>query len=359
MVTFRRPAPSATASCEQCFMSGINSSHPEFNVIDADTKDWIDARSSWLIDQFGRERIRSCQVALPTAEFFPSDFSDIEEGSFAILCRLCALMGIEQSSIELVLVLEANRADGAAFEWEDGQFRLWVEVSQSPLELTATLARGLSQIHLVGHRRLSEEADDIEPLIELLTVYLGLGVITANSSLREFNWQTGGWEGWILQRRCHSTMQMYGYALALFSNIRDEYEPRWRKSLRPDVRNAFDRSIKYFSEHDWPDLRSVQTTNARPTIVGQETETDEEHLREAEMDEEIGGCTFCSAPLYNSEEDICETCQASIEENRQDLEEEWQAAELNSKRKTMATRLGCLTIIAAVVAMGVLSWLNG
>lgn len=337
-------------------MSGINSSHPEFDLIDADTKEWIDARSSWLIGQFGRERIRKCQVALPTAEFFPDKFSDIEEGAIAILDRLCTLMGIEQRSVELVLFFEANRVDGGVLECEDGQFRLWIEESQSRLELVATMARGLSQIHLVGHRRLSEEADDLWPLVDLLTVYLGLGVLTANSSLRDVSWQSGGWEGWELQRRCHTTMQMYGYALALFSNIRDEHEPRWRKSLRPDVRNAFDRSIKYFSEHGWPDLQSVKTTDARPTIVGQET--DEEYLPEAEMDEAFDGCDFCGATLLDSDKDICEACQASIEENQQDLEEERQADELRSKRKRIANRFGCLIIIAALVAMSVLSWLN-
>jgi hypothetical protein len=106
----------------------------------------------------------------------------------------------------------------------------------------------LAHVHLLGHGRITDEAEDHEPLTDLLTVFLGMGVFTANSVIREKYWHAGQWSGWSMGRRGYLSMPMYGYAFALFARARGEDGSAWARELRLDVRSAFEQALRFVSE---------------------------------------------------------------------------------------------------------------
>jgi hypothetical protein len=110
------------------------------------------------------------------------------------------------------------------------------------------MAHELGHVHLLGHGRLTPDAEDHEPLTDLLTVFLGLGVFTANAVIREQYWDAGGWAGWKMGRRGYLGMPVYGYALALFARTRGEDGSAWSGELRPDVRSAFRQAGRFLAE---------------------------------------------------------------------------------------------------------------
>jgi hypothetical protein len=343
-------------------------SQPEFDLLDAETKEWIDARSSFLLRQFGTERIRTCSIVLPTTEFFPRNFSETEEHARAMLDRLCGFLGINPQTVELAVFYEGRRPDGGAtslgvYEPHGDHFRIWVEESQlhEPLDLAATMIHELCHVHLLGHGRLTEDADDHEPLTDLLTVFLGLGVITANATLRDVSWRDGGMEGWHISTRGYFTMQMYGYALALFSQVRDEYAPTWSKHLRPDVRHAFRKSLRYFREYGLPELRSVRTTTARPCTTRTDPPYDDsQQSSPSDSENEIDVCTFCGQALPEQDpyDGVCEECQESIEENVADIESEHRAVELAHRRGRRIFRGGIFFMLLLILVLAVLDYLG-
>ena len=67
-------------------------------------------------------------------------------------------------------------------------------------------------------------------------------------------------------RKGYITTSMYGYALALLSRVRNEYLPTWDKHLRPDRRNSFRKRFGFFEKLEFPFLRSIKETSARPTL---------------------------------------------------------------------------------------------
>src|SRR5262249_9744681 len=99
--------------------------------------------------------------------------------------------------------------------------------------------------HLLGHGRITEEVEDHEPLTDLLTVFLGMGVFTANSVIRENYWHAGAVSGWDMNRRGYLSMPMYGYAFALFARARGEENPAWAREVRPDVLFAFKQGARF------------------------------------------------------------------------------------------------------------------
>lgn len=175
-----------------------------------------------------------------------------------MLDRACGYMGIDPATVELSLYQDRNpvhegrwRQGTAGLYHPDGdKFRVWVEVANldDPLGMVGTMAHELGHVHLLGHGRLTDEAEDHEPLTDLLTVYLGMGAFTANSVIRENYWHRGAYSGWSMGRRGYLTMPMFGYAFALFARARGEERPAWARELRLDVRSAFKQAVRFLSE---------------------------------------------------------------------------------------------------------------
>jgi hypothetical protein len=117
-----------------------------------------------------------------------------------------------------------------------------------PLALIATMAHELCHVLLLGAHRIDPEAEDLEQVTDLATVFFGLGVFTANATIREMHWREGRWSGWSIRGQGYLTQPLYGYALALFAWVRGEDNPAWAHHLRPDVRSPFRKGLRYLQE---------------------------------------------------------------------------------------------------------------
>jgi hypothetical protein len=238
-------------------MFGWFVSKPECPV-DSQTREWIERRWAWLTEQFGQESLQAVRVILPTAEFFPDSYGGTAADTRVMLDRVCGYMGIGPETVEMSLYQDRNpvydaegrRGTAGLYHEEAGKFHVWIEASNlgDPLALVAVMAHELGHVHLLGHDRVSSDADDDEPLADLLTVYLGMGLFTANSVIRENYWQRGNVAGWSMSRRGYLSMPMFGYALARFALARAEEQPPWAKELRPDVRSAFVKARRFLAE---------------------------------------------------------------------------------------------------------------
>jgi hypothetical protein len=232
--------------------------------VDPATRDWIDRRWAWLEDPFGRDRLLRTRVILPEPEDFPDPFAGSPEDARVMLDRVCGYLGIDPGTVELSVYEDRNPVHGGQwrqgtaglYHAEAGRFLVGVEASNldDPLGLVGTLAHELGHVLLLGHGRISDEEEDHEPLTDLLTVFLGFGVFTANSAIREQSWQMGAVAGWSVGRRGYLTMAMFGYALARFARARGEERPAWERHLRPDVRTPFRGAVRFLAADPTPAL---------------------------------------------------------------------------------------------------------
>jgi uncharacterized protein YjbI with pentapeptide repeats len=228
-------------------------------------------------------------VVLAQPEFFPDPFQGTEEDARRMLDRVCEYMEIDPATVEMALYVDRNpvhegpwrQATAGLYRQEQGKFLIWIEANNlaDPLSMVATMAHELGHVHLLGHGRIGDEAEDHEPLTDLLTVFLGLGVLTANSVIREKNWHAGQVSGWSMSRRGYLTMPMYGYALALFARLRSEQRPTWARHLRPDVRSAFGQASLFLSE-------GLGEPHRHATVVPEEEATEDVEESESEQQDE-------------------------------------------------------------------------
>jgi len=230
----------------------------------AEDKAWIEESMLWLIEEFGRDAILEARVVLPTDEFFPDHFSEAEEDVRALVDRVCGYMGVDPERVELEFFTDENIEARSALPFNEyshsgvaghyrkrrDKFLINIESSQltDPMFLVATSAHELGHVRLLGEGRVSAAFEDHEPLTDLLTVFLGLGVFTGNSVFRFRQWTDAFSQGWQTERRGYMSEEMFGYALALFARVRGEHRPEWSKHLHGNVGDYFKSAHKYLEK---------------------------------------------------------------------------------------------------------------
>jgi hypothetical protein len=125
--------------------------------IDSQTREWIEARASWLLDRIGWGKARKSPIILPTTEYFPRTFEETYEDTRALLDRMCEYAGLPADEIDLSLFYEGTPLDTSTmtsglYHRDGDRFRIWIEVSQlnDPLRVAATMAHELGHVYLLG-----------------------------------------------------------------------------------------------------------------------------------------------------------------------------------------------------------------
>jgi hypothetical protein len=241
---------------------------PKLPITD-DERDWVDEGFRRLSQMLGSNRMLDAQVILPTDKFFPDPFTPTEAGLEAIFRRVCAYMGVERSEVELSIIPDnsalaemlpefSHRSDGPAglhYGRSDEELPL-IAVSLSnlkdPLALVATLAHELGHVLLLDGGHLARDAEDMEPLTDLVTVYLGLGIFTANTARRFRQFQNDTRQGWSMSRLGYLSEEVYAYALARFAKDRGEDQPAWTVHLSTNLKVWFRKSAAWLNSNFQP-----------------------------------------------------------------------------------------------------------
>jgi hypothetical protein len=226
-----------------------------------------------LEKMLGRERMLRASVILPSPEYFPDPYDNTPATAEALFQRVCNYMKVERRGIEFevfpdeteqlrkVLPYWSGGSDGCAGFYtlhpgeEDSsrKERMVVAVRSTqlkdPLALVATLAHELGHVILLGGRLLDPSTPDHEPLTDLLTVFLGLGIFTSGAAARFTQFQDETRYGWSMKRLGYLPEVVFGYALAKFAVGRGEARPAWARQLSTNVRAYFKDSRAWLEEN--------------------------------------------------------------------------------------------------------------
>lgn len=242
-------------------MSFLDLFRPTIQSATPERRAQIESAFVWLAEQFSWQPVLKPTV-VPTAEFFPRSWQATQDELDDLLERLCRLMLLDPRRITVDVYSDdedpipslapvgergARGPAGLYFnqEVEDG-FLIAVAISQldDPPSLVATLAHELGHVHLLGHKRLSADDAMHEEMTDLLTIFFGLGVFTANTAFQFSQWQQGGWQGWSARRLGYLDEPSLGYSLACYARLRSETKPTWAKHLTPGIKAYLDAALR-------------------------------------------------------------------------------------------------------------------
>jgi hypothetical protein len=230
-------------------------------------RQWIDGGFERLAKLLGRQRMLDAVVMLPTPEYFPDPFDGTERSLEAMFCRIARRMQVDPARVELqvfddeahttmslVPLAGAKARVAGGLYVHDGAERTVVAINSyqigNPTALVATLAHEVGHVILLGSGLVGRDEPDMEPLNDLLTVFLGFGVFNANSAF-QFQQFTGyDRTGWSTRRLGYLTEQQFAYALARFATERGERNPAWAKYLNTNVGSYWRRSMRWLKENE-------------------------------------------------------------------------------------------------------------
>jgi hypothetical protein len=226
--------------------------------VSEDERAWTEESMRWFRAEFGDGPLRD-EVVLPTAEFFPGAYSGTEDDVREVLDLLCGFASVDRSSIvlefygddgedtltrELGLTRHSRSAAGH-YRHEGDRTIIAIDstLAAQPARLIATIAHELGHARLLGEERITADRRDHEPLTDLLTVYLGLGVFTANAA---FDYRQDHRQR-TTQRLGYLTEPMFGYGLACHAWLRGERRPAWARHLDTNPRVVMRSGLRYLA----------------------------------------------------------------------------------------------------------------
>lgn len=223
---------------------------------------WIEESMDWMVTEVGRDRLLGA-VMLPTDHYFPGVYHGSRDDVAAVLAKLCAHMGVDESRVELEfddsaedgaaglsaeVDLHSERSGAAGLYTERGVIAIRTDLARRPMALVATIAHELGHVLLLGDGRVTSDRKDHEPLTDLLVVYFGLGIFGANAAF-EYSQEARGRRTYFTTNRLgYLTEPMYGYALARYAWLRGEERPDWLRYLDTNPRAILKRGLRYLHQ---------------------------------------------------------------------------------------------------------------
>lgn len=236
--------------------------------VGAQEQGWIQDSMSWLATTFEADDL-SRAVVLPTAEYFPPPYDGSDADMRAAVHKVAKYMGVQAPRLtvtfsdELKDINERNRAlpvagghRGAAGVYEQHKGKNVITLDRSnatkPARLLAVIAHELAHVRLLGERKIPASRKDGEPLTDLTTIFLGMGIFTANAAFEFTRYSGASTSGWSTSKLGYLTERMFGYGLACHAWLREEPRPAWAKYLDTNPRAYLKHGLRYLARSAEP-----------------------------------------------------------------------------------------------------------
>ena len=210
-------------------------------------KMWIEFRMRWLAGKLGIDRLIGSEVILPEPRYFPDPYNRAPEDARRIFDRVCGYMKLDPDKFVLEIVPDDSIPGAAGLYYQEERPRIVLAESRlsDPERLVAAISHELAHEILLGGGLITVQEEDHEPLTDLLPVFLGLGVFTANAPVRDRSHFQNHMHHFKIDFQGYLPSHVLGYALALFAYARGETRPAWARYLRLDAAEPFKAGLRY------------------------------------------------------------------------------------------------------------------
>jgi hypothetical protein len=239
--------------------------------VSAEQSDWVDQTFVRLAEMLGADRLLDAQVMTPTVDCFPDVYDGSESSLPPMFNQVARAMQINPADVEVSIFREdyeltraitplfsgSSPGAGGVYHHDPSskaQISINAEHLKDPTSLVAVLAHELGHVMLLRPGLVERGCPDMEPMNDLLTVFLGFGIFTANAafSFRQFtDFQS---QGWSARRLGYLPEEMFGYALARFAHEREETKPAWASLLNRNVASYMKHSSQWLVSNHKPRL---------------------------------------------------------------------------------------------------------
>ncbi len=233
-------------------------------LLDDTTRDWIHAVFAWALRHQGRDIFfAGTQVVLPTPEFFPGRADSVHGMAQLVFDEVRAHAGLShwpcrllepgaltsqpypgQDPVAPVRAIPGSRMPGAQGTGPT-LFHYAPELVPNPEALIANFAREFAHHVAAGAPEPPPAgAENWGHVTELVGVFMGFGVMFANTAFNIRVNSCGACQGPAAERPGFLSRADLSYALALFCRLKDIPAARVRPHLKTALRPFFRRALR-------------------------------------------------------------------------------------------------------------------
>ncbi|WP_437194363.1 hypothetical protein [Planctomicrobium sp. SH527] len=176
--------------------------------------------------------------------------------------RIVGIMQLKQPiTLEIEAPAEATAEGGALVSLDSTPVVRIPQASLTdPNRVLAIVSREIARAVLKSEQHLTGKEPDVEPLLDLMTVFLGFGVFNANAKLLGTPPRGVGLYTWMMNQTKNLNALQFGYAMALNCWLRQETPGNWQQELARDSRDAMTQGLKFLKKSDTTEIFEKRPT---------------------------------------------------------------------------------------------------
>lgn len=249
-------------------------------------REWVLDALRELVGTCGHEHLVSAPVVLPSARCFPDRWSPDAGGVRRLALRILRYAALDGLDVEVEMFDDGQAGDArlgpgalvhtqaheGAAAWFAGivddtcRFGANVSLLDDPGGVTAALAHETAHAFRHVQELVVDDRDLEECLTDLSTVYLGMGILTANASLRHRSWAVTtngaslGGHAWSRSQLGYLSPQALCFALAVFERVRDRGATERRAIVDALATNqaGFFKAARRWLEREFPGVAALR-----------------------------------------------------------------------------------------------------
>jgi hypothetical protein len=210
----------------------------------------LDAGFLYLKRLFDFDIITRKPIVLLGSEGFPELIKTSGE-IHSVMKRVAAVMDINVNEIELIVTPETQEKEvtgnssyvAGYYQGKNEKGKYVITILDGGFKdierIIATLVHEFCHIKLLGEGRMEENSEE---LTDMLTMFYGFGIYTANTSLK-YSQHSKGWNynflGYLRQTD-------WAYLFALYLLTRQETDPDWLLQLNKTITKDIERALEFF-----------------------------------------------------------------------------------------------------------------
>ncbi|MBN2535949.1 MAG: hypothetical protein JXB88_23925 [Spirochaetales bacterium] len=230
--------------------------------VDDEAGEWVENTGMMIFRLFGLNYLKAKPIIYPDMIFSGMEYKGREADVDFLVFQISHIMDIHAGSIRIEYTSgEAHEkvlnnfsfaptsfsGTAGTYNEEAEGFQVVYKISlkrtllKRPAHLIAVIIHELSHLKLEGERRIYETDEE---LTDLLSVFFGLGIFSANAVM-----PVTSSDG--LSKLGYLTPSLYGYALALWVLYKDADDKKIIPFLTSTVKDVFKKSVRYIRDNDY------------------------------------------------------------------------------------------------------------
>ena len=231
-------------------------------------KEWVEESFAWFFQQFGTQIFSESPLILSPKDLLPHYDSEKFPDTQSVVEALCMKLAIPLEQIFFDPIYRGEIDKYGLYSGILGTYSSYIDPKTSRelyhitlnmeenielQEIFGTLIHEFCHIKLLGENRITiYQNHDHEYLTDLLTIFWGFGVISANEAFYSGGEYDGLFMFNYIGSKGYLPLEVWAYGLALYAILQGKPRISWPNMLGEEVRHLFYICLEYLNFRDSP-----------------------------------------------------------------------------------------------------------